>query len=135
MMPPLQNTRLRIAVVDDNNDSRFIFRTFLEDRYDVIEFADGQQAISGMKQSPPDIVFLDISLPGIDGLEILRRIRADETLRRLRVIAFTAHSMLGDRERFLNVGFDGYLSKPINLNLILELIEGTSRRPAAGASA
>lgn len=129
------NGRLTIAIIDDNDDSRFIFRTFLEDRYEVIEFGDGLQAIEGMRGSLPDVVFLDISLPGVDGVEVLQRIRDDETLRKLKVIAFTAHSMMGDRERFLNHGFDAYLSKPINLRLINEIIEGVSGRPAAGASA
>lgn len=135
MTPPSQNKRSKIVIIDDNDDSRFIFRAFLEDRYEVIEFGDGQEAIANMKQSSPDIVFLDISLPVVDGIEILRRIREDETLRHLRVIAFTAHSMLGDRERFVNLGFDGYLSKPINLDLIVQIVEGTSRRTAASAGA
>jgi len=135
MTPQSQNKRSKIVIIDDNDDSRFIFRAFVEDRYEVIEFSDGQEAIAGMKQSPPDIVFLDISLPVFDGIEILRRIREDEALRHLRVIAFTAHSMMGDRERFLNLGFDGYLSKPINLDLMVQIVEGTSRRPAASAGA
>ena len=129
-----QKVRLRIAIIDDNDDNRLVFRTFLEDRHDVTEFADGEQAIIGMKQSLPDIVFLDISLPGVDGIETLRRIREDDTLRTLQVIAFTAHAMLGDRERFLKLGFDGYLSKPINLRIITQIVEG-ARLPASGASA
>jgi CheY-like chemotaxis protein len=58
------------------------------------------------------VIFLDISLPDLDGVEVLRRIRADESLRELPVVALTAHAMMGDGKRFLDVGFDDYLNKP-----------------------
>jgi CheY-like chemotaxis protein len=73
--------RRTIAIIDDNDDNRFIFRTYLEDRHDVVEFSDGKQAITGIKECKPDLIFLDISLPDLDGVEILRRIRADDSLR------------------------------------------------------
>jgi CheY-like chemotaxis protein len=66
-----------IALIDDNEDNRFIFRTWLEEQYTVVEFSEGQDVIIGMKECKPDWVFLDISLPGIDGIEVLRRIRSD----------------------------------------------------------
>ena len=115
--------RRTIAIIDDNDDNRFIFRTYLEDRHDVVEFSDGQQAIPGIRECKPDLIFLDISLPGLDGVEILRRIRADDGLRQLPVVALTAHAMMGDEQRFLALGFDHYLSKPIlDLHKIYDLV-------------
>ncbi len=100
-------------MVDDNADNRLIIRTILEDQYEIQEFSNGIEAIAGFKKSKPDVVILDISLPEMDGTEILRRIRDDEMLRDLPVIALTAHAMVGDREKYLSVGFNDYVAKPI----------------------
>ena len=121
-----------IAIIDDNEENRFVFRTYFEDRYRVLEFSDGPEALVSMKLEPPDIVFLDISLPGIDGIEVLQQIRQDDQLRHLPVVAVTAHAMVGDRERFLNAGFDGYVSKPIDFNHVTQMIEHPLHRSAHG---
>src|SRR5262245_735253 len=97
-----QTSRRVIAIIDDNEDNRFVFRTYFEDHYRVLEFSDGPEALVSMKSEPPDIIFLDISLPGIDGIEVLQYIRQDDRLCHLPVVAVTAHAMFGDRERFLN---------------------------------
>jgi CheY-like chemotaxis protein len=102
-----------IAVVDDNADNRLIIRTILEDQYQVIEFSSGLDAIAGFKKTRPDVVILDISLPEMDGTEILRRIRDDKELHDLPVIALTAHAMVGDREKYLAAGFNDSVAKPI----------------------
>ena len=126
--------RRTIAVIDDNDDNRFIFHMFLEDHHDVVEFSDGERAIAEMKKYRPDVVFLDISLPDVDGIEILRRIRADESLRPLPVVALTAHAMLGDRKRFLELGFDGYFSKPImDFNQLKNIVENAAKKSASGS--
>jgi len=103
----------KVAVIDDNSDNRLIIRTILEDSYEVIEFSGGLEALEGFKRNLPDIVILDISLPEMDGTEILRRLRSDEQLKSLPVIALTAHAMVGDREKYLAAGFDDYVAKPI----------------------
>ncbi len=103
----------KIAVVDDNADNRLIIRTILEDQYEILEFSSGMEAIQGFKKSKPDVVILDISLPEMDGTEILRRIREDSYLHDLPVIALTAHAMVGDREKYLAAGFNDYVAKPI----------------------
>jgi CheY-like chemotaxis protein len=103
----------KIAVVDDNSDNRLIIRTILEDQYEIIEFSSGIEAIEGFRKSKPDVVILDISLPEMDGTEILRRIREDAELHDLPVIALTAHAMVGDREKYLAAGFNDYVAKPI----------------------
>jgi two-component system, cell cycle response regulator DivK len=103
----------KIAVVDDNADNRLIIRTILEDQYEIIEFSSGLEAIDGFRKNKPDVVILDISLPEMDGTEILRRIRDDSQLHDLPVIALTAHAMVGDREKYLAAGFNDYVAKPI----------------------
>jgi CheY-like chemotaxis protein len=103
----------RIAVVEDNPDNRLLLQALLADLSRIDEYEDGASALQGMLASPPDLVLLDISLPEMDGPEVLKRIRATSTLDRLPVIALTAHAMTGDRERFLTMGFNGYVTKPI----------------------
>ena len=103
----------KIAVVDDNADNRLIIRTILEDQYEIIEFSTGLEAIDGFRKNKPNVVILDISLPEMDGTEILRRIREDPQLHDLPVIALTAHAMVGDREKYLAAGFNDYVAKPI----------------------
>jgi CheY-like chemotaxis protein len=103
----------KIAVVDDNADNRLIIRTILEDQYEIVEFSSGLEAIEGFRKSRPHVVILDISLPEMDGTEILRRLRDDPELHDLPVIALTAHAMVGDREKYLAAGFNDYVAKPI----------------------
>src|SRR6266550_829264 len=84
-----------IAVVEDNADNRLLLQAILDGDYDLVEYDNGIDALAGLSASLPDLVLLDISLPGMDGNEILARIRADERLCALPVIALTAHAMAG----------------------------------------
>ncbi|MDE3173536.1 MAG: response regulator [Gemmatimonadota bacterium] len=102
-----------VAVVEDNPDNRLLLRAILGDAYDIVEYDNGEDALAAFARARPDVVLLDISLPGMDGLQILARIRDDAALRTLPVIALTAHAMAGDREKYLRAGFDDYLTKPI----------------------
>jgi CheY-like chemotaxis protein len=114
----------KIAVVDDNADNRLIIRTILEDQYEIIEFSSGIDAIEGFRRRRPDVVILDISLPEMDGTEILRRIREDSELHDLPIIALTAHAMVGDREKYLSAGFNDYVAKPIlDMNVLFATIQ------------
>ncbi len=103
----------RLAVVEDNADNRLLLQALLGDRYALTEYATGADAAAGIPRERPDLVLLDVSLPEMDGAEVLRRLRADPALAGLPVIALTAHAMAGDRERFLAQGFDDYVTKPI----------------------
>src|SRR5262249_4371068 len=103
----------RIALVDDNDDNRLIIRTILEEQYEIDEFANGTEALDAFRRERPDVVVLDVSLPEMDGTEVLQLIRDDSDLCDLPVIALTAHAMLGDREKYLAAGFDEYIAKPI----------------------
>lgn len=106
-------TRHRLAVIEDNPDNRLLLQALLDDRYDLDEYADGPSALAGITAAPPAVALLDISLPGMDGSEVLRRIRATPAIAKLPVVALTAHAMSGDRERFLAEGFNEYVTKPI----------------------
>ncbi len=103
----------RVAIVEDNPDNRLLALALLEGLYQCDEYETGIEALTGLASEVPDVVLLDISLPGLDGVETLKRIRATPALAHLHVIALTAHAMAGDRERFLAAGFDDYVTKPI----------------------
>lgn len=103
----------RIAVVEDNPDNRLLVQAILDDQYEVSEYETGTEAVEGLGEDRPDLVLLDISLPEMDGTEVLAWIRAQPTLQDLPVIALTAHAMTGDRERYLAAGFNDYVTKPI----------------------
>ncbi len=124
----------RVAVVEDNADNRLLLQAILDGLYDVTEYENGIDALAGLAADLPDLVLLDISLPGMDGNEILTRIRADDALRRLPVIALTAHAMSGDREKYLAHGFNDYITKPIvDESLLLNAMERWIAKSADGA--
>ena len=100
------SARATIAVVEDSPDNRLLVHAILGERYVLVDYENGSDAVAGLLAAPPDVVLLDISLPGMDGSEVLQRIRGDVRVRHLRVIALTAHAMRGDRERYLDAGFD-----------------------------
>lgn len=107
-----------VALVEDNADNRLVVQMLLSIRYDVRDYESGPAALAalaaaGAGADRPDVVLTDIDMPGMDGLEVLRRIRANPALATLPVVALTAHAMYGYREQLLAAGFDGYVSKPI----------------------
>lgn len=102
-----------IALVEDNADNRMLVRAFLDGEYEITEYEGGAEAVAGIIGSRPDLVLLDVSLPEMDGTEVLSRLRAEPALAGLPVVALTAHAMTGDREKYLSMGFDDYVTKPI----------------------
>jgi len=106
----------QILVVEDNERSMKLFRDVLHaSGYRTLEAATGERAVELVFEHRPDLVLMDIQLPDIDGVEALDRLRADERFSSVPVLALTAQAMEGDRERFLAAGFDGYLSKPVDI--------------------
>lgn len=102
-----------IAIVEDSPDNRLLLQAFLEDDYRISEYENGVLALEDLPNHLPDLILLDISLPLMDGVEVLRNLRQHETLKSVPVVALTAHAMSGDREKYLALGFDAYISKPI----------------------
>lgn len=114
----------KIAVVEDNADNRMLVQALLEDRYEISEYETGVEAVEGLGGDIPDLVLLDISLPEMDGTEVLAWIREQDQLKDIPVIALTAHAMAGDRDKFLAAGFDDYVTKPIvDEDVLIEAIE------------
>ncbi len=121
----------KIAVVEDNLDNRLLVQAILDDGYEISEYENGMEVLECMGDDIPDLILLDISLPGMDGTEVLEWVRAQEPLKSLPVIALTAHAMTGDREKYLESGFDDYVTKPIiDEDVLLGAIERLLARSA-----
>ena len=126
----------KIAVVEDNPDNRLLVQVILEPLYLVVEYETGFAALAGLPNEKPDLILLDISLPEMDGTEVLRRIRATPELQKIPVIALTAHAMSGDREKYLAAGFNDYVTKPIvDETLLLNAIQQQLAGPAPATHA
>lgn len=114
----------RVAVIEDNADNRLLIDAVLGELYALEEYVTGADALAAMAVRPPALVLLDVSLPGMDGLAVLARMRAHAALRSVPVVAVTAHAMIGDRERYLVAGFDGYVAKPIvDEQVLIDVVE------------
>ncbi len=106
----------RVLVADDNPVSRELIREILEDNdCEVIEACDGREALEKVRERRPDLALLDIQMPVMDGNAVVRELRADPQLATLPVVALTAYAMQGDRERALALGFNSYITKPIDI--------------------
>ena len=119
----------RVLVVEDNPLNLKLIRDVLEFRgFDVVTARSGEEGVAAASTSAPDLVLMDLQLPGIDGHEALQRIRADPRCSAVPVVAVTAFAMKDDRERALDAGFDSYLEKPINVRAFPELVRGFLHR-------
>ncbi len=106
----------KILVVEDNQDSRELVVKVLKNKgYQMIEAADGEEALEKAVAEKPDLILLDISIPKIDGYEVAKKLKSDEELKDIPIVALTAHAMKGDREKVIVAGFEGYISKPVNV--------------------
>ena len=113
----------RVLVVEDNEKNMKLVRDVLEATgYRTIEAERAEDAIELARSHAPALVLMDVQLPGIDGVEALARLRRDERTAAIPVVALTAQAMQGDRERFLDSGFDGYLSKPLDLGELIATV-------------
>ncbi len=118
----------KILLVEDNADNRDLICAFLEGLYEVVTRETAPEVLEHFQDrsvSLPDLFLLDIALPGMDGVELLKRLHADERLAAIPAMALTAHAMKGDEQNFLAAGFDAYFSKPIiDDALLLKKIAG-----------
>jgi two-component system, cell cycle response regulator DivK len=114
----------RILVADDNDASRELIREVLEmSGYDVVEAVDGRDAVNRARESSPDLVLVDIQMPRLDGYGVLRELRADPRLSGVRVVALTAFAMQGDSDRARDAGFNGYITKPVQIAALRQEIK------------
>lgn len=113
----------KILVVDDNLASRELLRHILKASCQVLEASHGQEALDKIAEAEPDLVLLDLEMPGLDGFAVLRQLRQHPRSGALRVVAVTARAMQGDRETALAAGFDGYITKPINAAALRRQVE------------
>jgi CheY-like chemotaxis protein len=117
----------RILIVEDSPDNMKLFRTILGLKgHEVSGLSGGEGLLEAIEQGSPDLVLMDIQLPGKDGFALLEEIRKSP-LATVRVIALTAHAMTGDRERALDAGFDGYITKPIDIRNFPEQVQRALR--------
>jgi CheY-like chemotaxis protein len=127
---PKESRRIKVVVADDNPESReFLRDTLAPHNFEITEAADGKEALARIQEVRPDLVFMDIQMPQMDGYEALRQIRQDPRFARLPVIALTAFAMHGDRDKALAAGFSAYISKPVDpRSLRLQVDELLERR-------
>jgi two-component system cell cycle response regulator DivK len=113
----------RVLVVEDNDKNMKLFRDVLQaSGYSTFEATTGEEAVELALVHEPALVLMDVQLPGIDGVEALEKLRQDERTASIPVLALTAQAMSGDRERFLEAGFDGYLAKPVDVGELIEAV-------------
>jgi two-component system cell cycle response regulator DivK len=126
-------TGARILLVEDNDKNLKLVRHVLQFAgFEVLEAQTGEEGVAVAKTTLPDLVLMDLQLPGIDGTEALRRLRAYPTTAELPVVAVTAFAMKDDGERIQRAGFDGYITKPLNIRSLPDQVRGYLRREEAG---
>jgi CheY-like chemotaxis protein len=115
---------LKVLVVEDNEQNMELVEFLLEEaRAEVLKAEDARSAREAMSRQPPDLVLMDMNIPGSDGSSLLYELRRRDGWENVPVVALTALAMRGDRERILASGFQGYLSKPINVQTFLQELE------------
>lgn len=118
-------TARKILVVEDNDMNMQLVEFLLEEGgYEIVKATSGEEALSLTRDgATPDLILMDIHLPGMDGLSVVRAMKGDTRTARIPILALTAHAMRGDRDRFLEAGCDGYISKPIDVKTFLTSIQ------------
>jgi CheY-like chemotaxis protein len=112
----------KILIVDDNELNLKLCCAILKDRYRVFTAARAEEALESAKRLLPDLILMDLQLPGIDGLTATRRLKSDPDLKAIPVIALTSFAMVGDREKALAAGCDEYISKPIDIKRLKSMV-------------
>ena len=120
--PTIGTCKAKILLIEDNEDNTTTVKALLDNKYELITAADGITGLEKAKSQNPTLVLLDISLPGLDGISVLTEMKKDERTSSIHVIALTASVMKGDKETFLNYGFDDYIPKPIDNDLFEKTI-------------
>ncbi len=119
------SSKAKILVVEDNPVNLELFADLLNvGGYEYVNTSKGEEALEISRKESFDLVLLDIQLPGIDGLTVAKTLKSNASTKHTKIIALTAYAMKGDREMFLEKGFDGYIAKPVTMKEFLEAVEG-----------
>jgi CheY-like chemotaxis protein len=114
----------RILYIEDNESNMYLVSFLLKSRgHQVLQAFDGAQGLACARMEHPDLILLDIQLPGMDGYETARQLRAEPGLAAIPIVALTSYAMAGDREKALDAGCSGYVEKPINPDTFIAVIE------------
>ena len=116
-------TKKKILVVDDTDWNRDLLVQLLEDDYDVVQAVDGAEGIRKTEEEKPDLILMDLGMPVMDGWEATRKIKANDALKHIPIIAVTSHAMVGDEIDARKAGCDDYLPKPIDEDALLKKIK------------
>ena len=113
-----------VLVVEDNDMNMQLVEYLLEEGgFTIMKATSGEEALRVTSEQPPDLILMDIHLPGMDGLSVVKQMKEDARTQRIPILALTAHAMRGDRDRFLQAGCDGYISKPIDVKSFIPAIQ------------
>ena len=113
-----------ILIVDDNEKNLKLIRDVLQFKgFTTVEAADGEAAVRLALSDPPALILMDVQLPGMNGCDAMKAIKADERTRAVPIIALTAMAMRGTRESLLSDGFDDYISKPVEIKAVMALVQ------------
>jgi len=130
--PNQENSRRTILLVEDTEEVIMMLRDYLESSaYKVVIATNGLDGIAKAKQTQPDLILMDVQMPGMDGLEATQKLRSESDFQHTPIIALTALAMPNDRERCLAAGMDEYVTKPVNLKMLIKMIQSfLSDKPA-----
>ena len=116
-------TKKTILIVDDTDWNRDLLVQLLEDDYDVLQAIDGAEGVRKTEEEKPDLILMDLGMPVMDGWEATRKIKANDALKHIPIIAVTSHAMVGDEIEARKAGCDDYLPKPIDEDALLKKIK------------
>jgi len=123
--------KARILLIEDNEQNRYLATFLLERRgHEVVQADTGPRGLALAAEAPPDLILLDIQLPGMDGYEVARILKSDPGLNGIPIVAVTSYAMAGDRQRCLAAGAAGYIEKPINPESFVADVEQYLRFPS-----
>jgi two-component system, cell cycle response regulator DivK len=126
----MRNGPALILVVEDNEANQLLARSVLEREGFRVEIAgNAQEALEKLSITPPDLILMDVQMPGVDGLTFTRRLKANQKTAAIPIVALTALAMLGDRERTIDAGCAGYIPKPINTRTFATEVRNFLKRP------
>lgn len=116
--------RKKILIVEDNTETQLILKIYLRDFYDVDIVQTASEALKKIKKVTYDLIILDINLPGeLDGNDVIRNLKTDPDLKKIPILVVTAYALKGDREKYLSMGANGYIAKPVGKQNIIEIVK------------